>query len=313
MRLLHSFRRRSRTCIVALVTVFAALGTAIATPTSAWAGPAKPDRGSSAVHFVVTATSSNTSGDSVLINNPSTNGKPDAILFATPNWNADDSCGCVYDNHAIGVWYDTLNSEWAVFNEDKTAMPDGAAFNILVVSKKSSTAFVTTAKASNISGDSTFISAKQANKHPTATLQVTQVWNPGGTGGVYNPHSIGVWYDGSKNKWAVFDEDGSTMTSSASFDVLIGSAKSGGGSLALQTATSGNTSGDSTFIDNGFTNSNPDAVVFSTPNWDPGDVCGCIYDSDATGVWYDGDWAVFNESTASMSLDMEFNLLIFTS
>lgn len=33
-------------------------------------------------------------------------------------------------------------------------------------------------------------------------LMVTPSWNPGGVGGVYNNHSIGVWHNGALKRYA---------------------------------------------------------------------------------------------------------------
>ncbi len=38
----------------------------------------------------------------------------------------------IYDNHPVGVSYDLGVGRWAVFNQDSTPMPDGAAFNVHV-------------------------------------------------------------------------------------------------------------------------------------------------------------------------------------
>jgi hypothetical protein len=36
-------------------------------------------------------------------------------------------------------------------------------------------------------------------------LLITANWNPGGSGGVYNDHPVGVYYTGSQ--WAIFNQD----------------------------------------------------------------------------------------------------------
>jgi hypothetical protein len=38
-----------------------------------------------------------------------------------------------YNNHPIGVWYDRDRSKWAIFNQDRAAMPVGADFNVAVL------------------------------------------------------------------------------------------------------------------------------------------------------------------------------------
>lgn len=73
------------------------------------------------------ATLANSVGNWTALNNPVTNNNPNAIVFATPNWNPGGAGG-VYDNHPIGVWY--TGTRWAIFNEDLAAIPNGASFNV---------------------------------------------------------------------------------------------------------------------------------------------------------------------------------------
>jgi hypothetical protein len=266
-------------------------------------------------HFVWTATPANTGGDSTFINNFATNDRPGDRLFVTPNWDQGGVCGCVYDSSPVGVWYDTGIGRWAIFNEDVSAMPAGASFNVLVVPSASSSVFVQKATSANSGGDSTFINSSLTNGRPATRLMVTQVWNPGGSGGVYNDHAVGVWYDRGNHRWAIFQEDIAGMTLGASFNVMVGTSRSGGGTSALQTATSANTGGDSTFISNPQTTGNPNAVVFETPSWNPNGAGG-TYDRPPTGIWWsDGasKAAVFNENGASMPLHAAFNLIIYQS
>ena len=136
---------------------------------------------------------------------------PNTIMIATPNWNSPGAK--VYNNHPIGVFHS--GNTWYVFNEDIAAMPTNVTFNIARVN-----GFVQTATAGNISGNVTFINIAAINGHPEAKLQVTQNWNPGAGGGVYNKHNIGVYYiGGSTQRWAIFNQDHAAMTPNASFNV----------------------------------------------------------------------------------------------
>jgi hypothetical protein len=81
--------------------------------------------------FVHHATAENISRNSTYLDNPLTNGYPNAILYVTQNWNPGGNAG-TYNNHPIGVWYDTERQKWAIFNQDREPMPDGAAFNVAV-------------------------------------------------------------------------------------------------------------------------------------------------------------------------------------
>jgi len=282
----------------------AVLGVATFAATPAHAQVRTPARVTSS-HFLQTVTSGNVVGDSTVINSPATNGKPNAVLFVSQNTTAG-----FLDNHPIGVSY--ASGVWSIFNEDLTTMPIGAQFFVLAFSGSSATDFVLTASTSNISGDTAFISSAKTNHKPTAQLQVTQNWDPGEVGYIANPHNPGVWYDGSQ--WGVFNEDVSTMTTGVSFNVLVGSTGTSGGSLAVQKVTSSNLSGNGTYVTNSHSNNDPSAVIFATSNYNPGHHGG-TYDNSPLSVGYStifGKWAVQNR-VGSMSVHMAFNLLIFTS
>ena len=84
----------------------------------------------SASVFVHTTTSGNTIYfDTTEIDNPLTNGNPNAIVVVTPNWNPG-GVGGTNDNHPVGVYYDGI--KWAIFNQDGGGMPLNAAFNVYV-------------------------------------------------------------------------------------------------------------------------------------------------------------------------------------
>ena len=82
--------------------------------------------------FVHRATPENISANSTYLDNPQTNDDPDVILYVTPNWNPGGGSG-TYNEHPVGVWYDSNAQRWAIFNQDREPMPDGAAFNVAVL------------------------------------------------------------------------------------------------------------------------------------------------------------------------------------
>jgi hypothetical protein len=145
---------------------------------------------------------------------------------------------------------------------------------------------------------------------------ITPVWNPGGSGGIYNNHFTGVWYDTNRRQWAIFNEDKTSMTRNASFNVMVGTANSGGGASALQTATTTNSNGRITFItNNSLTTGDPNEILFETPNWNPGGVGG-IYDPQPIATYWSaahGHAAIFNDDTADMPLGASFNLILYQS
>jgi hypothetical protein len=257
--------------------------------------------------FVHTATAANISSNWTDIDHPLSNNNPNAIVLVTQNWNPGGGSG-QYNDHAIGVWYNSSTLKWAIFNQDIAAMPAGADFNVLIRTAGRD-AFVHTATAANITSNSTFIDHPFSNNNPNAIVLVTQNWNPGGGSGKYNDHPIGVWYSTTAKKWAIFNQDIASMPIGADFNVLIPVTDL---AAFVHTATAANITSNSTFIDHPLTNNNPHAIVLATQNWNPGGTGG-IYNDHAIGVWYSTGakkWAVFNQDIAAMPPGAAFNVLI---
>jgi sortase A len=81
--------------------------------------------------FVHQTTPGNVAGDSTYIDDPLLNGVPNASVSVTQSWNPGGGDG-VYNDHRVSVRYDEARDKWAVYNEDRSAMPEGVAFNVLV-------------------------------------------------------------------------------------------------------------------------------------------------------------------------------------
>jgi hypothetical protein len=91
-----------------------------------------PDGAAFDAVFIHRATPENISQNSTYLDNSVINGNPDVVLYVTQNWNPGGSSG-TYNEHPIGVWYDPSRQRWAIFNQDREAMPEGAAFNVAVL------------------------------------------------------------------------------------------------------------------------------------------------------------------------------------
>jgi hypothetical protein len=85
----------------------------------------------SANAFTHKATAANTIGSATLLNHPLARGRPDAVMVVSQNYTPFGGGGN-YNDHPIGVQYSTFAKTWAIFNEDGTPMPAGAAFNVLI-------------------------------------------------------------------------------------------------------------------------------------------------------------------------------------
>ena len=287
-------RSARRLLLPAVVSIaMAAGGLAAATTATADTQPS---------HFVWTATSTSISTDLTTINNGATNNNPNALLFVTSNWDANAVCGCVNDTAPLGVYYN--GSQWGIFNEDGSNMPVGASFNVVVLPAATSTAFSIAASSGNTGGDSLFLGSSVAN-NSALFLQATPVWN-----GLFDTSPIGVYYTGSQ--FAIFNENQSSMAANLRFNVLVGAV--GGGKTGTLTASKSNTTGDSMLFNNSTTNGDSNSFAIATPNFNPKAMCGCVYDANTLGVWFNGsNLAVFNETGANMALKVSANLLYWNS
>jgi hypothetical protein len=258
--------------------------------------------------FTHQTTAGNTNGNSTYLDEPLLNDEPNALALITQNWNPGGGAG-VYNDHATGLWYSGVSDQWLVFNQDGAAMPEGAAFNGLVPNMDAGL-FVHRATASNSSNNSTFIEHPLTDNEPDAIVFVTQNWNPGGVGGVYNDHAIGVWYNDLNGQWAVFNQDNADMPPDAAFAVFVPRP---GANVFVHEATAENTSGNSTFLDHPILNNTPTARFVVTQNWNPGGGLSGVYNPHNIGVAYDdlGDrWAIFNQDAVSMPEGASFNVIV---
>lgn len=149
----------------------------------------------------------------------------------------------------------------------------------------------------------------KTNGKPNALLQVTQV----ASGSVQiNNHIVGVTF--ANNRAAIFNEDGAAMPVGAHFNVMVGASKSNGGRAVIQQTVFG--SGSNSVINYSRSNGDPNAVIFDTPNFDPGYIGG-DYETSPSGVTYiaspTDQWAVTQADGSAMVNGEAFNLLVFTS
>jgi hypothetical protein len=247
--------------------------------------------------YIVTASSQNTSGNSLRIDAPP--GLPDAgvpsrtqTIALTQVWNPG-GVGGTYNPHHVGVWFD--GTSWWIYNEDGAAMPKGASFAVAFIDMLQVTA-VAAGKQVPLTGPSA--------TDPSALFLLTHVWDPPGEPGVYENHEIAAQLLGQT--WTVTTADGASgIAASASFNALP-PASSAFLSVAKQVQ------GNFTLIDNPLTNGNPNAVVFITQNLSPGGTAAPAV-SSPLGVWYDGaaqKWSVFTEDVRAMPMGAAFNVAL---
>ena len=169
--------------------------------------------------YVHTATDANSRGDYTYLAHPRIDSDPGAVVLAEPSG--------PYGRN-IGVWYEPGEKRWAIFNQDRAGVPNGAAFGVAV--PPAGRGFVHRAGPDDTFGNATYIDDLLLNGKPNAEVSVTQNWNPGGGGGVYNDHPVGVLYDGDAGSWFVHNEDGARMPEGAAFNVAVSGPPSPRGS-----------------------------------------------------------------------------------
>ena len=252
--------------------------------------------------FVHTSTAA---GNDTVINNALTNGHPNAIVFVTLNLNPGGVCGCIGNNHNTGVFYSA--GKWIIYNQDHTnVMEVGAAFNVFVLTAGAGI-FVHTTTTANINGSSTEIDNALTNGHPNAIVFVTPNWNPGGVGGTDNNHPIGVYYNSVSNKWAIFNQDGAAPAGDAAFNVLVLFSPP---DIFVHVATFGGTPAPYTFIGFDLANGNPNAIIFVTPNFNPGGAGGTGHNHNIGMFHNTGGWVILNEDYVTMTVNAAFNVLV---
>ena len=160
--------------------------------------------------FIHKATAANISGYYTVMNAPSVNGQPNALMLVTSNYNPSGGTG-VTDSHPLGVWYHS--GSWTIFHTDHAPITKGAAYNVIVITGVTQT-FIQQATSSNISGKLTRMSQPYLDGNLAAIVFVTQDWT---AGGVVDNDSAGVLYQGGK--WAIFNEH-HPMPVNADFMVL---------------------------------------------------------------------------------------------
>jgi hypothetical protein len=160
----------------------------------------------------------------------------------------------------IGVWYDAEVQRWTIFNQDLASMAQGTSFDVHVLSDEA--AFVHRATAENTVEDETYLNDPLTNANPDAPPSVTQNWNPGGVGGTYNDHPVGVRYDADVKQWVIFNEDGAQMPEGADFNVTVFPLEE---PAFVQRATPGNITENRTYVDDPLVNGDPTAILFAIP------------------------------------------------
>lgn len=169
------------------------------------------DSGASAFVHQVAAGNLRTTYSST-IDHASVNNKPDARIFITPVWEQSTD----YNNHAVGVVY--INNRWEIINLNKSNLPVGLKFNV-IVSTDDLQSFIHTSSATEIIADYTTMDDVKVNSK--ASVRIIATPNLGTSdAAVKNPAVTGLWYKASAGKWTIFNENGDVMPDGAGYNIL---------------------------------------------------------------------------------------------
>ena len=156
---------------------------------------------------------------------------------------------------------------------------------------------------SNTKGNSTCLSHPELDKNATAIVQVTSIWNPPGSKGIYNAHTIGVWFDGSN--WFIFNEDQADILPGAAFVVDVLEP----GPTAFTVVPGASQKAAATFS-HPFSDGNQSALLLISHNWNPGGSAG-VYSPAPLCSFYEssaGQWAAIAETQAPLPPQAAYNV-----
>ncbi len=179
---------------------------------------------SSNSNLVHTNSAANTSFNVTTLDHPALNGQSSAIPIVTQRWDPEGDGSGIYNNGAIGVWYDTTVSpaRWKVFNQTPTQnLPLGAAFDVMIPSFFALGAHAFRTDPLSVPVTVLNLDNPLLNNIACAHPYVTASYNPNS---IYVPANLVLSYnptlDGRGN-WAIERGDGLPIPSGATFHVYV--------------------------------------------------------------------------------------------
>lgn len=283
--------------------------------TTSTGNPPGPRSGGAEFAFVQTTTATNTIGDRTELNCPPICNISNRYIMATPVIpSVVTSYGAVVDTHPLGAWYDPASSDWTIFNEDQAPMPVGALFNVYMAGNWNTDYTVTASSAVS----SLWINDPTINGQPGAGVFIMPLLTDSQ---VYDPHPLYVFYS-SLGHWTIAHEDGTALPAGASYIVQVNPL--GGVVLPHQTATTSNTSGSQTLINDSRVNFQPGVMLFLTQYAFPANCLhipclpGSPHNTSSVGVVYNdgpvnhGFWGVTNLPSSPMPIGAIFEIFLWT-
>ena len=254
--------------------------------------------------YVHTATAGNIDSNSSFLDHTYLNDHPYAKFIVTHSLAGDGST--TYNQIPTGLYYSTSQNQWAVYNENATAMQESTTYNVYLPGIGASI-ISTTAPG----GHYYFIIDDPAlNNKPNLHPVITHVYDATNS---YANHNFGVYYAPSVNKWGIYNEDGATeIPAGLTFNVLAKPSDVGYNTDVSFTYTvttqSANNGG---IIDHPFLNNHPEAIFVATHNHLASDG-GDFFDRTLTTIYNTSNhkWVIVSEQYPQDMVGWTFNFAV---
>lgn len=253
--------------------------------------------------LVHTATADNVSENVTFIDHPDLNGNPSACLNFVHNWNPGNETG-VYNNNPDGLWYNSANQRWAIYNENIVDMILGASFNVYIAEDGQCIDHVATAE--NIDGSSTDIDHPLFNgENPGPYAFMNTYYNPNA---VYNSGNWATYYYTSGAVRSIFEQNNGDVPLGAAFKIAIPGTST---TRFTHTATTANIFGNYTQLDHPDLNNNQDATLLFLHYYGVGGAGTFVHLDAQLGTFYDGtNWNIYTENITPMLEGVAFDIVI---
>ncbi len=169
-----------------------------------------------------TVTKDKTFSSTIPLDAPGLTGNSLAIVMVTPVAGTENT-----NPHPIGVVYKA--GKWHIFNSDNWAMPAGAKYNVQFFPQAGPNQFLHLVTQQNLGTEGSYIDNPALNNRPGAQLKILQSSAPGmGTHGYgTNAYEARAAYSPTAGKWYIANINGSKLTSSIAYNIIVSSATGG--------------------------------------------------------------------------------------
>lgn len=249
--------------------------------------------------FIHTATAANISSNVTYIDHPDLNNNPGAEIIISHTWSG------FRNDKVVGLWYS--GSNWTVFNEDLSAIQEGAKFVIYIADPANVITHIASAANQGSILNYTVIDDARLNDNDPGPLAVMcNYWNPNS---IYNNHNYGFWYDTAAQRRIIYLEGGGDIPEDAAFKILI-TGDANADQIEHQ-STAANISGDLTTIDHASLNGNPDAIFIFSHYWGVNGAGSEVVVNKVLSSYYNGtNWGIYTEDSSTMLEGLAFDIIL---